>query len=382
VQEALLVQPDTRFIREVIASGGGDLKKCMQCGTCSAVCVLAPDDATFPRKQMLDAQWGLKDRVVGDPAIWLCHNCGDCTTYCPRGARPGDVFGALRQQAIEHFACPRFLARMAGRPKALAILLLLPALIFGGIALWAPKAEPSPDLEFADVFPIPVLEILFFALSGLVLVIFSIGLARMIRSLRSSGSGGIVPAALVSAFVEIMAHERFAKCSQHKNRRLGHLLTLWGFAALALMGTVVGLGTMAGIMHTPLPLTSPWKIFANLAAVTILIGSLLLLAGRIKDPVQRAASTYFDWFFLLTLTGVVLTGILSELLRLGQASQYMYGVYSVHLVLIFALFLYAPYSKFAHFAYRTVAMAAAKRGKYGNQALERRQAAAAGAGRS
>ncbi len=157
---------------------------------------------------------------------------------------------------------------MVGRPKALAILLLFPALIVGGIALWAPGTELSPDLEFANVFPIPVLEILFFALSGLVLVIFSIGLARMIRALRASGADGIVPASLVAAFVEIMTHERFAKCSQHKNRRLGHLLTLWGFAGLALMGTVVGLGTMAGLMRTPLALTSPWKIFANIAAMT------------------------------------------------------------------------------------------------------------------
>lgn len=375
MHEALLVQPDTRFIHDVMASGGGDLKKCMQCGTCSAVCTLAPDDAAFPRKQMLDAQWGLKDMLVGDPAIWLCHNCGDCTTYCPRGARPGDVFGALRQKAIEHFAFPRFLGKMAGSPKALVALLLPPALIFWGVARWAPKAGPSPDLEFANVFPIPVLEALFFGLSGLVLVILGVGLTRLLRALKASGAGGIVPATLLAALVEIMTHERFSQCSKHKYRRLGHLLTFWGFAGLAFTGTVVGIGTMAGIMRTPLALTSLWKIFANISAVTILSGSLILLTDRIKDPEQRAASTYFDWFFLVTLTGVVLTGISSELLRLAHAAGIMYGVYFVHLVLIFALFLYAPYSKFAHFAYRTLAVAAAKGGKYGNGVIDRRPAA-------
>jgi len=291
VQEALLVQPDTRFVREVIAAGGGDLKKCMQCGTCSAVCTLAPDDATFPRKQMLDAQWGLKDRLVGDPAIWLCHNCGDCTTYCPRGARPGDVFGALRQKAIEHFAFPRALGRAAGSPKALVALLLFPALIFWAIAAWAPKGKPSPDLEFANVFPIPVLEALFFGLSGLVLAVFLVGLMRFMKALRASGAGVIYPAALMAAIVEIMTHERFSKCDRSTNRRLGHLLTFWGFVGLALTGTAVGIGSMAGIMHTPLALSSPWKLFANASAATILIGSLVLLVDRVKDPKQRAAST-------------------------------------------------------------------------------------------
>ncbi|MBP1595279.1 MAG: quinone-interacting rane-bound oxidoreductase complex subunit QmoC [Acidobacteria bacterium] len=375
---ALLIQPDSRFIHDIMVSGGEDLKKCMQCGTCSAICSLAPEDGAFPRKQMLEAQWGLKDRLVGDPAIWLCHNCGDCTTYCPRGARPGDVFNALRQQAIEHFAFPGFLGRLVGSSMALPILLLLPALIFWAIARLSPASGMTQELEFASVFPIPVLEALFFALSGLVLVIFWIGLVRFIKALRDSGSGSIGVSSLAAALVEIMAHKRFSECTGKKSRRTGHLLTLWGFAGLAVTGTVVGIGSMAGILRTPLALTSPWKILANLSAVAILVGCLVLLVDRIQDPVRRAATTYFDWFFLLTLTGVVVTGIVSEVLRLGRVDQIMFGVYFVHLVLVFSLFLYAPYSKFAHIAYRTVAMAAARGGAGRNGLAGRRQAAADG----
>ncbi len=357
--EPLLIQPDARFIRDVVDAGGGDLKKCFQCATCSAVCSLSPEDAPFPRKQMIEAQWGLKDKLLGDPALWLCHNCGDCTTHCPRGARPGDVFGALRREAIKAFSVPGFLGRLVASPKGWPVLFLLPILLFGGIALWAPKGEPTQSLEFANLFPQHILEPLFFAISGLVILAFIFGLARFVKALRASGANGSILAGLVPAFVDILSHKRFAECATEKGRYWGHLLTLWGFAGLALMGTVVGIGTMVGMMHTPLALMNPWKIFANVCAVIILIGVTVLLVDRVKDPVKRAASTYFDWFFLLTLAGVISTGILSEILRLSQVAAVMYPVYFIHLVLIFALFLYAPYSKFAHLLYRTVALAAA-----------------------
>jgi len=357
VAEALLVQPDKAFIRRVVAAGGGDLKKCMQCGTCSAVCELAPEGAPFPRRQMLEAQWGLKERVLSDPAIWLCHYCGDCTARCPRGARPGDVMGALRREAIRHYAVPGWLGAAVASPRALLALLLLPVLVFAAIAAWAPKGEPTAEMEFANLFPIPVMEALFFSVSGLAVVLFAAGLARFIRGLRAAGHDGPILRGLVPALGEILAHSRFAKCREHADQRLGHLLTLWGFIGLGVVGTAVGIGSMAGLLRTPLPIAHPLKILANLAAAVILIGVLMLLVNRLRDPARRAAATYFDWFFLSVLAGVVVTGIAAELLRLAQAPV-MYAVYFVHLVLIFALLLYAPYSKFAHLVYRTAAMAA------------------------
>ncbi len=360
---ALLIEPDGKFIKEVIACGGGDLKKCMQCATCSAVCALAPDDAPFPRRQIIAAQWGLKDRLIADPAIWLCHNCGQCTDECPRGARPGDVFGAIRREAIKSYGIPGALARAVASPKSLVLLLLIPVVLFAAIALWAPKNDVDPAPEFADVFPIPVLEALFFTVSGLAIIAFGLGLARFIRALRTSGAFQPILPNLVPALGEILAHRRFTTCADDKVRCIGHLLTFWGFIGLAIMGTVAGIGTMTGLLRTPLPLSSPWKVFANVCAVVILAGVAVLLAARLKNPARRASSTYFDWFFLLTLAGVVLTGIASEVIRLAEWTQVMYAVYFAHLVLILSLFLYAPYSKFAHLAYRTVAIAATRSGK-------------------
>jgi quinone-modifying oxidoreductase subunit QmoC len=350
----MLIQPDTAFLRDVMAAGGGDLKKCYQCATCSVVCELSPEDSPFPRRQMIAAQWGLKERLLGDPGVWLCHNCGECTTQCPRGTRPSEVLGALRSVAIRSFAFPRFMGRLVASPRALPLLFLLPTIIFLAIAEWAPKGHPAPRLEFANVFPIPVLEALFFTLSALVLLAFGVGVGRCVRAAKAAGSTGNIPRGLLPALKQIMTHERFWLCDKW-NWTWGHLLTLWGFVGLGIVGTVTGIGTMLGVLRTPLVLTSVLKIFANACAAVILCGGVVLLYERVCDPLKRAASTYFDWFFLLTLVGVALTGILSELARLAQLAAWMYPIYFVHLVLIFALFLYAPYSKFAHLAYRTVA---------------------------
>jgi quinone-modifying oxidoreductase subunit QmoC len=270
------------------------------------------------------------------------------------------VLGALRSAAVRHYAFPRALGALTASPDALLFLLLLPAVIFGAIALLAGQREPGAPLEFATVFPQATLEILFFTVAGLVLVAFAVGLARFTRAIGAGGATGPLLAGLLPALVAIATHARFRACTADgRGRQWGHLLTFWGFVGLAAVGTIVGIGSLAGVMHTPLALTNPLKLLANLCAVTALAGASILVVQRLSDPVRRASSTYFDWFFLLTLFGVLLTGVASEILRLGQLAVAMYAVYFVHLVLVFSLFLYAPYSKFAHLAYRTVAMAMA-----------------------
>lgn len=347
--DAAVIQPDTAFLGRLLASGGGDLKKCYQCATCSVACEMSENEAPFPRRQMIAAQWGLKDRLVSDPAIWLCHNCGKCTERCPRGARPGEVLGALRREAIRHFAFPQFLGALVANPQGLPLLFLLPALIFTAILLWAPKPIPGAQYEFGSLFPASVLEPLFFAVSGFAVLAFIVGIVRFVAQVSRPAEPAFMP-----ALVDVATHRRFSKCDDPGMRR-AHLLTFWGFLGLALVGTTAGIGTMSGALHTPLPLASPLKLFANLAAATAFAGVVLLLDRRSGQASGRQG-TYFDWFFLATLAGVIFTGIASEILRLLQTSV-MYGIYFVHLVLVFGLMLYAPYSKFAHLAYRTVALA-------------------------
>ena len=106
--EPVWIDPDLDFIRWLGTQGAESFKKCFQCGTCSATCPISPETEPFPRKEMAWAAWGMKDRLLKDPDVWLCHHCNDCSTRCPRGGRPGDVLAALRQQSVLHYSIPGF----------------------------------------------------------------------------------------------------------------------------------------------------------------------------------------------------------------------------------------------------------------------------------
>jgi ferredoxin len=161
--QATLVEPDLQFIKQVKAYGGDTLKKCFQCATCSVVCNLSPEERPFPRKEMIWTQWGLKDRLAQDPDIWLCHHCNDCSKYCPRGAKPGDVLSALRHMAILNHAFPRFVAQMVGDPRFLPVVFAIPVILLLLLMFVAGTLNiPEGEILYRKFIPQwPVIDVLF-----------------------------------------------------------------------------------------------------------------------------------------------------------------------------------------------------------------------------
>ncbi len=155
------VDVDTKFIDEIIKHGGKDVKKCMQCAECSVVCPLSPDNNPFPRKEMIWAQWGLKDTLLKDPDIWLCHNCADCSKDCPRNAKPGSVLNAVREIAIEENSWPRFVAKGFGEKKYLPLFILFPvlfiALLIYGLGL---KMPADGTIYFSNFIPYIYIDVI------------------------------------------------------------------------------------------------------------------------------------------------------------------------------------------------------------------------------
>jgi len=358
------IRPDIGFIRRMQELGGESLKACYQCSTCTAVCTLSPEDGPFPRKEMLWAQWGLKDRLLADPDIWLCHRCNDCTRYCPRGARPGDVLAAARSCVFETYAFPSFMGRALRNPRALPFLLLVPVIVLGLILLVRTGGELSflghGPVLFSKMFPHGVLEAMFITGNVLIFAIAALGLYRFWRAMEAADG---TPAkisflrALAYTAGDIFSHRRFAECGQNRPRYFAHMLVLYGFlGAMLTAGLAVLFTEIIPTYELPLEATNPIKILGVLSGLAILVGGGIMIQRRITRADEVGANAYPDRLFLYVIFVVGLTGVLSWLSRLVGLPILAYLIYFAHLVLVFFLLWYMPYSKFAHVLYRTLAL--------------------------
>jgi quinone-modifying oxidoreductase, subunit QmoC len=381
MSEATVIKPDLQFVNEIIKGGGESLKKCYQCATCSVVCNVTPEGNPFPRKEMVLAQWGQKDKLLASPDVWLCHQCSDCTAYCPRGAKPGEVLNAIRKLSIKEVAMIPFFSKIATDPKLFPVMFAIPMVLWyvilvvlGNGNFSAPRAEGN-IMAYHKFVPVPVIDTVFILTAIFAAVSAFVGIKKLWNGMKSQAgamkSSGSLVGDIVSSVTEILGHSKFGDCTVNKGRQLGHMLLFYSFAGLAVVTTwaiiyLYGselLGIQAfGPFHfgeSPYPMSDPVKILALLSSIAFAAGVVLLLMNRFAQAGKSGLGSYFDWIFLTVVIGVGATGMLSWGLRLADL-EVGYFVYYLHLVFIWSLFAYAPYSKFAHLFYRTTAMVFAK----------------------
>lgn len=383
MSDRVVIEPDLEFIHAVQKSGGESLKKCYQCATCSVVCELSPTDKPFPRKEMIWAQWGLKDQLISDPDIWLCHQCNDCSTQCPRNARPGDVLAGIRNYIYQSFAFPRFMGKAMANPAALPFLFLVPMILIAALMGYKWTAEGwdwayfmNGDVRLTEFVPAGLTEMFFIFGNILVFAIAFIGLARFWKGLNHDAVGGpkmSFMAALMSTIAAIITHKHFEGCGQNKPRRIAHMLVLFGFfGAAATAGLALFFGHLAEMWHLPFAVETPldfWKyegyhaviqlvikVIGAGSGIAIFIGGTMLLVRRNNKMDDVGADGYPDRLFLQLVFWTGLTGMLSWILRLTGIGYIAYPMYYIHISTVFVILWYMPYSKFAHMLYRTMAL--------------------------
>ena len=376
----IVQQNDLR--REFFDRGGENAAKCYQCATCSSVCELAPADAPFPRRQVLLAQWGMFDQLMGDPGVWLCHQSNDCSVRCPRDVAPGDVMASLRAMIVEKLAFPNAFGSLVGNVKK-----TWPLLVFGPILFWMVLLGVATQFQMGEVHhglvPGPsmgqffydqyvphylIYGVYFSAVGWVCLALFTSGMKfwKMMGD-KQARSGNFI-GAIIGVFIAIALHNQFSSCDRGvAKRRWGHFLVMWGFigaavtsgfAVVYLYRDTVFFSWLNLQYAYPVPITHWVKLLGNFSAIILVIGGILLFVNRMAASDRLVgATTAFDRFFLWVVLAVIGTGVFTEIFRF-MALDPMVGltVYIVHLGVVLCLFLTLPYSKFAHILYRTLAM--------------------------
>jgi quinone-modifying oxidoreductase subunit QmoC len=322
---------------------------------------------------MIAASWGLKDKLVKSADPWLCHNCGDCNTRCPRQAKPGDVLAAIRAQAIREYSGPKVLANALNDPKMLPILLLVPAvfiIIMGTIMgkifnFQFLNFSPEGTIVHAKMVSTWLVDVVMLSAAGFAALTFFNGVKRFLADIhqnalaegktaqQSIDAGGFIQA-LIRTVPTILRHAKFDECTENKERGVSHMLVLFAFIGLFIVTSIFFVAIYGLQIHGPYSQLNPVKWLANVSGVALIIGSILLIKQRIRKTDQKSA--YKDWLLLWLVLGLGVTGMGAQLTRLAGWAGPSYTIYFIHLILIWFTFAYLPFSKLAHLVYRTVAM--------------------------
>ncbi len=370
--ERVAVNGDLEFVEELLGSGAAELKFCYQCSTCTVVCPITPDESPFPRKEMVYAQFGLKEKLVSSLDSWLCIHCNDCSTHCPRGAKPADVINVIRSMSIVHFARPAFLATAAQSPSRIWMLFLLPMIIIAAVILGLPDGSPlgflSGTVVFSRMMPVAAIDVVFLPSVAFAVVTVLLSILGFLRSLRveypRTGGGESLGAAIMGTVLDVLSHRKFLECTTNKSRAGAHALVMYGFIGLVVTTTAVGILYYMNrfgmdTQVSPYGFFHPVKVLGNVSGTLVFLGCAAMLARRMASG-KSGKATAFDWTFLWVFFLTVITGFASQVFRVFDLAVPAYGIYYVHLVLVFFLLAYVPYTKMGHILFRAVAMVYAR----------------------
>jgi quinone-modifying oxidoreductase subunit QmoC len=356
-----LIEPDLSFIEELGSFGAKTFKKCYQCATCSASCSISPDDNPFPRKEVLWAKWGLKDRLIKDLDIWTCYYCGDCSTHCPRKADPGETMMALRRYMTSQYDWTGIsrLLYTSGVREVVAIIAV--GLVVVGLfylsGAFTPERMITDHVSVSTFAPVQWVHYADWVMAGILSFFLLTNTFRMWRILMD---GQKVPlSAYISNLKTFVLHaatqKKWRECEKPNTRPrwLKHFLLVPAYVAM-----------FALVMFFLDSLQIDTSEFTWVSILGYYIAFILMYVSgdaivsrlRKKEEIHKHSHDS-DWMFLILLFLTAFTGILMHFFRIMDWPLSTYYMYVIHLAIAVPLLvLEVPFMKWAHLMYRPLAL--------------------------
>lgn len=362
------------FAHDITKFGAVDFTACYNCGSCTAVCPLAENDNTFPRRLLRYAVLGLEDDIQGAPEPWLCYYCGDCSETCPRQANPGEMMMSLRRYLTSKYdwtgLSRKFYLSKAWELGAIALVSALVILLFaiflrptadpagligpgGGVKINSFVEGMAPErfvslIEIGDWVMAAIFS--FFLISN----IFNMYRKIVIRNKKVKVPLGLYVKEAYKLFLHFGTQLRFSKCKD-RSYWLFHWLVASGYTIMFSMIVIVLPWFQTERIH---PIHHPQRFLGYYATFGILLAIIVWSVRRIRKSNEPNKYTHpSDWIFLIMLFLTTLTGILVHLFRISGLVYPTYYTYVIHLaILVPMLIVEVPFSKWSHIAYRPLAI--------------------------
>jgi ferredoxin len=372
---------DVDLLADMKRFGTVDVSACFSCGNCTAICPLADNDATFPRRIIRLAQVGLKDELLSSKELWTCYHCGLCSDSCPTEADPGEFMATARRYAIASYDRTRLARTMYTRP-AIGTAIAVGVAVFFAAFMYAARGPRSTDtLALFEFIPEPLIHWTGIVVMGLMALAGVVGVLTMVtrigkhegvtpRTLLAGGPalGQAAKAAWSAVGIESIGQRRYREdCKDdmpaepwYRRRWFIHAMTIWGFLGL-FAATMLDYGlAIIGVKETgtPIPIWYPSRLIGTVAGVMLVYGVVMFMINR-ATGYNRAAtkSQASDWLLLVLLLITGLTGFVIEVaLYTPSVPAWGYWFFLFHVAVAMELMLLMPFTKFAHAIYRPVAL--------------------------
>lgn len=91
-----MVAIEKQLTEDILRLAATDVKRCMQCGRCSANCSAGFKMDLLPHRVVWEVNCANASALMQAAAPWQCLSCMACEERCPRGVSPARIMEALR----------------------------------------------------------------------------------------------------------------------------------------------------------------------------------------------------------------------------------------------------------------------------------------------
>lgn len=374
------INPD--LMKDVKKYGAFDVSKCFNCGNCTAVCPLAKPESPFPRHLIRRASLGDKKALLNAKGTWLCFYCGECSKTCPREAKPAAFMAAARRYAIANADITGFSKILYKFPLLNFFLMSAIAVVFA-LFMYSNRLQSETTQKIIEIFNIPFELIHWFGIGLMAVAAVALISGMLIITLRAGDIQGIyrlykegknpqkarlftlefIRSAVVTVLNEMFAFKRFRDCDADKKELpwpvkpwFLHGTVAWGFMGLF---AATALNSLFKDPASRVALWYPMRMLGIISGLSLLYGSTIIIIKRlIGKETNYADGAFADWWLILTLWFVGLTGfILTVLVYLPHVDQRLAdALFVIHVAPAMQVVIMIAFTKLAHVFYRTHAL--------------------------